>query len=235
MKENWKDVVDYEGLYQVSNLGKVRGLRVVTREGERITGWEKKTGLNGKGYRMCTLSKNGKSKSKLVHRLVAESFLEVVKEKEYVDHIDGNKLNNRLDNLRWCTMIENSHYHYENNNRYNSKHLGVTVNKDGYVGITMRVDGVSHSLHGIKTEEEAKVIYNEASMNGVDVLKKYKKFGTIGLYSNNRWVFSYNKNKTRYMASFKTEEDAKTCRKDCKENGIWQINKYKAERFKYSF
>lgn len=110
MEEIWKDIVGFEGLYQVSNLGRVRTLfRVITRANnrphtikQRILKPAKDTG----GYLRVALSKDGKLYTKKVHRLVAEAFclFEVLLE---VDHIDGDKTNNKSDNLEWVTRSEN--------------------------------------------------------------------------------------------------------------------------------
>lgn len=113
-EESWKDIKGYEGLYQVSNLGRVRSLdRYKTSRGRygiikaRIKGMLLKPGLNHDGYYTVGLSKNGKSKTLRVHRIVAETFIENKENKMQVNHIDGNKLNNNINNLEWCTCKEN--------------------------------------------------------------------------------------------------------------------------------
>lgn len=110
-KEIWKDVVGYEGLYQVSNLGNVRGLPIVTNFGER----KKKHGLrllkpaeSKRGYYIVTLFKDGKGKTIPIHRLIADTFIPNPENKPCVDHINTNKLDNRVENLRWVTYKENA-------------------------------------------------------------------------------------------------------------------------------
>ena len=97
---------DMNGLYQVSDLGNVRRLRFINRK----CNFEKiklcKQTINTWGYITVNLSKNGKSNTKRVHRLVAETFLG--ESDLQVDHIDGDKLNNRLDNLEYVTPKENT-------------------------------------------------------------------------------------------------------------------------------
>ena len=67
---------------------------------------------NGNGYAMVTIYKNGIGYTKSVHRIVAKAFLQKVKGKEYINHINGDKMDNRLENLEWCTPHENTeHYH----------------------------------------------------------------------------------------------------------------------------
>ena len=94
--------------YFVSNLGKVYSKKN-GRHGESKELKEKISCFNkGTGYQRIILYKNGKSYGKSVHRLVCERFLEKVKDKPFVDHIDRNRLNNNLSNLKWVNSRENS-------------------------------------------------------------------------------------------------------------------------------
>ena len=102
-KRVWKDIEGYEGLYQVSNDGKVRSLNY------RQTGQKKKMKLlkNSRGYMRVDLCKNGKVKTFKVHRLVAQTFIPNPQNKPQVNHIDENKANNCMWNLEWTTAKEN--------------------------------------------------------------------------------------------------------------------------------
>jgi hypothetical protein len=98
--EEYKDIIDYEDAYQISNFGNVRN----NKTGRILKPTEGKTDK----YYYITLCKDGKQKNTKIHRLVAEYFVENPENKQYVDHIDNNKLNNLCSNLRWATKQENN-------------------------------------------------------------------------------------------------------------------------------
>lgn len=105
MKEIWKDIENYEGLYQVSNLGRVKSLPrrgTHTKEIHIL-----KSCKNHKGYLQVVLTKKCVSKTKSIHRLVAETFIKNKDNLPQVNHIDGNKLNNCVDNLEWVSNYDN--------------------------------------------------------------------------------------------------------------------------------
>jgi hypothetical protein len=93
----WFDIEDYVGLYSINFNGDIKS-------------WKNDIILKpdiSRGYKRVTLSKNGKTKRYLVHRLVALTFIDNHNKKKYVNHIDGNKLNNCVKNLEWVTASEN--------------------------------------------------------------------------------------------------------------------------------
>ena len=98
INEVWKPVAGYEGIYEVIDYGNVR----------KTNGKEIRGNVNSYGYRVVRLSKNGIGIDKKVHRLVALAFLPAISGKECVNHKDGNKLNNRVENLEWVTRGENN-------------------------------------------------------------------------------------------------------------------------------
>lgn len=106
MKEQWKTIKGYKSFYDVSNFGRVRGWRN-GRYGRRIKPRIKKLTLNPYGYYQTGIRINGKSTNFYVHRLVAEAFIPNPENKPEVNHIDCDKINNRADNLEWCTHEEN--------------------------------------------------------------------------------------------------------------------------------
>lgn len=108
-REVWRDIAGYEGLYQASNLGRIRSLdRTIRRNGIDVH-WKGRI-LQPKvpyPYLGVMLSKNGKARSFRVHRLVAMAFVPNPDNLPVVDHIDSDKTNNAASNLRWCTNQQN--------------------------------------------------------------------------------------------------------------------------------
>ena len=108
MQEIWKPIKGYEGLYEVSNLGRVKSLNRYHHRHENIL----KNKITKDGYYETTLVKNGKSKFIRSHRLVALTFIDNPLNKTEVNHKDGNKLNNFVGNLEWVTSSENQLHAY---------------------------------------------------------------------------------------------------------------------------
>lgn len=107
MTEIWKDIVGYEGLYQVSNLGRVKSLPKTDRFGRLYPEKMKAQVNNGSGYLVVNLKHNGKQQMRTVHRLVAEAFIDNPLNCSDINHMDGNKQNNKVDNLEFCTRSFN--------------------------------------------------------------------------------------------------------------------------------
>lgn len=114
MVEIWKDIENFEGMYQVSDMGRIRSLArtKVLSNGRKLTIREKiLTGhIDTKGYLQVELRKDGKRNISCIHRLVASAFIENPERKEQVNHKDGNKRNNAVENLEWVTCEENIHH-----------------------------------------------------------------------------------------------------------------------------
>lgn len=118
MEEEWRDIKGYEGFYQVSNFGRIRRLsfsftdaagRKLSYSNDYILSPTKKPN----GYLSVTLCKRGAKKRFLIHRLVGEAFLRNDKCKPQINHIDGNKTNNQVGNLEWCSVSENVKHSYD--------------------------------------------------------------------------------------------------------------------------
>lgn len=113
MEELWKDVAGYEGLYQVSNLGRVKSLGRIASNGKGAYVVKSRillTYLDFGKYQCVKLSRNGKAKQHKVHRLVAEAFISNPNKLPCVNHKDENRQNNNVNNLEWCTHQYNNTY-----------------------------------------------------------------------------------------------------------------------------
>lgn len=134
--EEWRDIPGYEGYYQVSNLGRVKGLKRTVNTWnayKTISEHILKSCKTTNGYLGITLRKDGKAKRTFVHRLVGLAFIPNLENKPQIDHINGNKEDNRPSNLRWVTAKENCNnplrvekFLGENNHFYGKKHTDET-------------------------------------------------------------------------------------------------------------
>lgn len=114
MSEQWKSVVGYEGIYEVSSYGNVRSVdrkiqhkdgKVTTQKGKLL-----KQSIHRKGYPIVYLSKGSKKRTVKIHRLVAEAFIPKQSGRDMVNHKDENKCNNHVNNLEWCDASYNVNY-----------------------------------------------------------------------------------------------------------------------------
>ena len=114
MTEIWEDIDGYIGIYQISNMGNVRSVQ--REEFKCVQGYRIRKGVrlkqsqDQKGYLMVNLYKNGKGRTRRVHRLVAEAFVDNPMHLSEINHIDENKKNNAASNLEWCTSSYNKRY-----------------------------------------------------------------------------------------------------------------------------
>lgn len=129
-KEEWRPVSGYEGYYEVSNLGRVKSAAIFIRHDgnwAEVGGYVKKIkiknqNINRYGYKAIKLCKLGKCKTLLVHRLVALAFIPTDNPKNQINHMDGNKENNTIENLEWVTAAENMQHAWATG-LVNNKHM----------------------------------------------------------------------------------------------------------------
>jgi hypothetical protein len=158
MKELFLPIKGYEGLYEISNLGNVKSfIKSNASKGDFL-----KNILRGDGYYAVALWKDKKRIGALVHRLIATAFIENQYNYECVDHIDGNKQNNSIENLRWCTLKQNLRFDNRKKSHNTSKYVGVSFDKYwGKWRAFVAVNGKNKSLGNFKTEYEAYLKYKE--------------------------------------------------------------------------
>lgn len=154
--ENWKDIKGYEGLYLVSNIGRVKSLpRTIQKsDGRTQPVFEKilTPSTDKDGYKITTLFKGKKRKMLKVHRVVAEAFITNLENKPQVNHINGIKDDNRIENLEWSTISENRQHAYDNGLQ-NGALVGVVgSNHPTAVGV------IKFDLQGNKLKEYGSVI-----------------------------------------------------------------------------
>ena len=160
--EKWKDIKGYEGSYQVSDLGRIKSLRYNNILNPYI---------GSHGYMTVNLSENKRRIGKMVHTLVAESFLNhKAKRKEVVDHINNVKTDNSLINLQIISQRENS---TKDKKGYSSKYVGVSYNKKNRNWVSMiYVDSKATYLGAFNNEWRASIAYDFALIQ-LEKLKEY--------------------------------------------------------------
>ncbi len=164
-QEIWKDIDGYEGIYQISNLGRLKSLERKINYGNRILK-EKilKSPVANIGYCMVNLYKDNSRKLVLIHRLVAVAFIPNPKNKLEVNHIDSNKLNNKAENLEWATKRENL-THYCLTKKSSSSFTGVCWNKRNKNWLSqIKINNKLVNLGSFKSEIDASNAYQEKVM-----------------------------------------------------------------------
>ena len=177
MSKAWKEIKGYEGRYLISSSGDVISLNYRGTKLAKLLTWK----INNRGYAWVDLRKNGIKEQKLIHRLVAEAFIDNPEGFELVNHKDENPLNNDVDNLEWCDASYNARYsrgrHPERENRRNSKYMEIAViqlDKDGNV---------------IKEWENARTIFLETGMDDRSIREvcrgnRHSAYGYLWRYAN---------------------------------------------------
>lgn len=170
MEEIWKDVVGYEGLYQVSNLGRIKSFVKHTGNGNILKNFK-----NTDGYDLVIITNGIKRSTKTVHRLMAIAFIPNPENKPQVNHIDANKKNNNLSNLEWVTRSENTLHAY----------------KVGVMGGRKMVEKrfIPISVKNIETEE----VLNFESITNLSKHFKVEKGNMTNIMNRKRCVAKFSK------------------------------------------
>ena len=190
LNEIWKDIKDFEGLYQASSFGRVRSLdryvKMTNRWGQQSFVFKKGVILKPcltRGYKVVLLSNRNKQHKyypKRVNRLIAETFIPNPDNLPQVNHKDENKLNNRVDNLEWCTIEYNNNYGTKNQrcaktlgvrivqtslddkivNKYDSIRIATRETGFDFRNIQHCLKGVTKTAYGYKWKYESEVTHN---------------------------------------------------------------------------
>lgn len=157
MEEIWKDIEGYEGLYQVSNLGRIKSLgRTIEKIGPKgkvfYRTYPQKNLVckkDTKGYYRTNLALNGINKTVKVHRIVAQAFIPNPENKSQVNHIDGNKENNNVSNLEWCNNQENQDHSWKTGLRKRGReHWSYGKQPQGFKKYYETHKGIRHPSYG---------------------------------------------------------------------------------------
>jgi len=147
MQEIWKDVIGYEGLYRISDYGNVYSVKTNKVMKPWLAG-------NSTKYYNVTLSNNKETKRVRNHRLVAEHFIDNPLNREQVNHIDGNPINNHVSNLEWVSNRENQSHRFLRSGNKTSKYVGVYFSGKKWRA-DIKIKGKKIALGSFDTEEDA--------------------------------------------------------------------------------
>jgi len=179
--ELWKDIPGYEGIYEASTNGRIRTKKSKTTYTEKhgVRTWKSRI-LKGRGNNKQTgarvsLWKDGKYKDHLVARLIAYTFLGIPDKKLTVNHKNGNRLDNRLENIEWLTLADNIRHGFENG-LYPQHKITLVDNKE--ISYSFR----SFSQANIFLDRSSSYIYSAVKKNNKTVKNKNNEIFTITDY-----------------------------------------------------
>lgn len=189
--EEWKDIVGFEGLYQISNFGNVKSL---SRSYKNQHGSSSKTSVDKllspavakNGYQFVNLAKDNVRHPKNIHRLVADHFIDNPHNYEEVNHCDCDKLNNSVTNLEWCPPQHNKTHAVDNNRKSKtSKFYGLSYNsKRKRYFVRCSIDGIRYDVGSRKNELDAAKLYDEfITSNGYDKSPYFKPLNCKKIYT----------------------------------------------------
>lgn len=218
-QEIWKDIPNYEGLYQVSNFGNVKSLPKLNKAICNIYMTKEKIlkpVLKGKYYGVC-LVKNQKRSNKLIHQLVAMAFLGHIPcgHEIEVNHIDRNRLNNNLSNLELLTKLEHTKHTHPNKS---SQYTGVTWSKQFQKWqAQVKLNGIYKKLGYFIEEYEAHQayqkalhMYNNGDLSFLKIRKKSSQYKGVSFEKkSNKWeAYVHIKNKKKRIGLYNEEYEA---------------------------
>lgn len=224
-KEIWKDIPNFEGYYQASNLGRVRSLdrvRTYKSGASKLLKGKMLNPIMGNGYKQVTLTMKGRQKAFKISQLVAMAFLGHKPDgyKLVVDHINGNKLDDRVENLRIVTHRANvSTCFRTDNGTFSSEYVGIYWNINSLKwSSSIYYDGINIYLGSFDNETDASDAYQKAlskiengSFNPNDYKTKFSsKYKGVDLDKRvNKWRARITiKGSRKFLGQFKTEKEA---------------------------
>lgn len=218
MEEIWKNIKQFDGSYQISNLGNVRSLLTIINNNPHLM----KKNISNTGYFFVKLSKNKKQVYKTIHKLVAESFLNHIPcgYKLVINHIDGCKLNNNINNLEIVTNRYNTADGINRKRKCSSSFHGVFLNKKANKWQTsIQFNNKNYYMGYYPTEKEASEIYKMAVLNienesflnwysqlNININKTSKYKGVSYIRKLDKWVSRIEKNKKRIFLGYFNDE-----------------------------
>lgn len=170
--EIWKDIINYDSCYQISSLGNVKSLKRLSKNQFKTFILNEKILKNGKGsggYLYINLYKNSTAKNIMIHRLVALAFIPNIENKPQVNHKNGIKTDNRVENLEWCTNSENMKHAYINN-------LNIPIKGEDNVNSKLKNEDILEIRSGKLTRKELRIKYNvgQTTIHNIISYKKWK-------------------------------------------------------------
>lgn len=186
MEEIWKPINGYEGLYEVSNMGRVKSLPKTVEQyyGYKITNERMlKQSPDRKGYMMAWLYKNKKRKTMKVYRLVANAFIPNPESKPQIDHINAINTDNRACNLRWCTGKEN--FHNPISYRRNSESKFGRKNHNAKSVVQLSLDGIPIRIWDCINDVKRELGFHHSHISQCCSGKRNVAYGFIWKYADN--------------------------------------------------